>query len=241
MPVFVRRWHNDDPSALYVHLPDRQTVGGDPVPKTSRIRGITRPRAASEFRQRPPLPTLTGCKIAPLLLTTRAAQFDQIALLHPTARCPGCRQQCREAVLCLRPRHCGRCDGTYIPKSLSDRYQRQIEAVSFKPRQLGPSNVGTPASTIPMGLRVLAIVLRALFMGALVVVVARVSGPQSETIWSVYETPGDLIRLALGFAMGLWIVIHLFMLPKNAEGYRTWVYLGLVVAPLALAVAIAIW
>jgi len=150
-------------------------------------------------------------------------------------------RQCREAVLCLRPRHCGRCDGTYIPKSLSDRYQRQIEAVSFKPRQLGPSNVGTPASTIPMGLRVLAIVLRALFMGALVVVVARVSGPQSETIWSVYETPGDLIRLALGFAMGLWIVIHLFMLPKNAEGYRTWVYLGLVVAPLALAVAIAIW
>jgi hypothetical protein len=26
------------------------------------------------------------------------------------------------------------------------------------------------------------------------VVVARVSSPQSETIWSVYETPGDLIR-----------------------------------------------
>ena len=87
----------------------------------------------------------------------------------------------------------------------------------------------------------MAIILRALFIGALVAVTVRVSSPQSETIWSVYETPGDLIRLALGFAMGLWIVIHLFMLPKNAEGYRTWVYLGLVVAPLALAVAIAIW
>ena len=124
---------------------------------------------------------------------------------------------------------------------MSDRYQRQIEAVSFKPRQLGPSNVGTPASTIPMGLRVLAIVLRALFMGALVVVVARVSGPQSETIWSVYETPGDLIRLALGLAVCLWIVIHLFMLPRSAEGYRTWVYLGLVIVPLAWAVAIYIW
>jgi hypothetical protein len=49
-----------------------------------------------------------------------------------------------------------------------------------------------------MGLRVLAIVLRALFMGAFAVVVARVSSPQSETIWSVYETPSDLIRLALG-------------------------------------------
>jgi hypothetical protein len=187
------------------------------------------------------LPTLTGCKIAPLLLTTRAAQFDQIALLHPTARCPAVVSNAGRLSFVCGLVICGRCDGTYIPKSLSDRYQRQIEAVSFKPRQLGPSNVGTPASTIPMGLRVLAIVLRALFMGALVVVVARVSGPQSETIWSVYETPGDLIRLALGFAVNLWIVIHLFMLPKDAEGYRTWVYLGLVVAPLALAVAIAIW
>jgi hypothetical protein len=31
------------------------------------------------------------------------------------------------------------------------------------------------------------------------------------------------------------------MLPKDAEGYRTWVYLGLVVAPLALALAIVLW
>ena len=37
------------------------------------------------------------------------------------------------------------------------------------------------------------------------------------------------------------MVIHLFILPKTAEGYRTWVYLGLVVAPLALVAAIVIW
>ena len=113
--------------------------------------------------------------------------------------------------------------------------------MSAKPQQLGPPDVGTQASTIPMGLRVLAMALRALFIGALVVVTVRVSSPQSETFSSVYETPGDLIRLALGFAVCLWIVIHLFMLPKDAEGYRTWVYLGLVVAPLALAVAFVIW
>jgi len=41
--------------------------------------------------------------------------------------------------------------------------------------------------------------------------------------------------------VSLWMVIHLFILPKTAEGYRTWVYLGVVVAPLALAVAIVIW
>jgi TRAP-type C4-dicarboxylate transport system permease small subunit len=110
-----------------------------------------------------------------------------------------------------------------------------------KPLQLDPSNVGTSESTIPMGLRIVAVLLRALFIGALVVVTVRVSSPQSETIWSVYETPGDLVRLALGFAVCLWIVIHLFMLPKTAEGYGSWVYLGLVVAPLALAAAIAIW
>ena len=117
----------------------------------------------------------------------------------------------------------------------------QIAPMSAKPRQLGPPDVGTPASTIPLALRILAVVLRALVIGALVVVTARVSSPQSETISSVYETPGDLIRLALGFAVCLWMVIHLFILPKDAEGYRTWVYLGLVLAPLALAVAIAIW
>src|SRR5262245_49480877 len=43
-------------------------------------------------------------------------------------------------------------------------------------------------------LRILANTLRALFLGALIVVIARVSSPQSETIWTVYETPGDLFR-----------------------------------------------
>jgi len=82
--------------------------------------------------------------------------------------------------------------------------------MSAKPQELGPPNVGAPpASTIPLGLRVLGMALRALFIGALVVVTVRVS--------------------------------HLFMLPKDAEGYRTWVYLGLVVAPLALALAIVLW
>src|SRR5215471_18685034 len=114
--------------------------------------------------------------------------------------------------------------------------------MSAKPQQLGPPNVGAPpASTIPLGLRVLAMALRAVFIGALVVVTVRVSSPQSETLSSVYETPGDLIRLALGFGVCLWIVIHLFMFPKDAEGYRAWVYLGLVVAPLAAAVAFVIW
>jgi hypothetical protein len=131
-----------------------------------------------------------------------------------------------------------------LHKALSRKRRKgsaRLTRMSAKPQQLGPPNIGTPASTIPLGLRVLAMALRAVFIGALVVVTVRVSSPQSETFSSVYETPGDLIRLALGFAVCLWIVIHLFMLPKDAEGYRTWVYLGLVVVPLAVAVAFVLW
>ncbi|OLB72949.1 MAG: hypothetical protein AUI16_18980 [Alphaproteobacteria bacterium 13_2_20CM_2_64_7] len=113
--------------------------------------------------------------------------------------------------------------------------------MNVTPEQPGPTRVETPRPSIPMGLRILAFVLRALFIGALVAITVRVSSPQSESLASVYETPGDLIRLALGLAVCVWVVFHLFMLPRTAEGYRTWVYLGLVVAPLAWAIAIIIW
>jgi hypothetical protein len=98
-----------------------------------------------------------------------------------------------------------------------------------------------PAAKISLRLRIAAIFLRALFVGTLLVVTARVSIPQSETIWSVWETPGDVVRLALGVAVGIWILVHLFMLPKDPEAYRMWVYLGLIVAPFVLLVAIATW
>jgi hypothetical protein len=96
-------------------------------------------------------------------------------------------------------------------------------------------------AAIPLWLRILVMVLRALFFGALVAVTVRLSSPQSETIWSVYETPSDLIRVAVGFAVCLWIFVHFFMFPKRADVYRAWVRIGLVVTPLALAMAIAVW
>jgi hypothetical protein len=107
--------------------------------------------------------------------------------------------------------------------------------------RLDPNDARTPASTMPLVLRILAIILRALFLGALVVIVGRVSSPQSETIWAVHETPEDLIRVALGFAACAWLVIHVFTLPKDAEGFRTWLYFGPVGVPLAWVIAIARW
>jgi len=98
-----------------------------------------------------------------------------------------------------------------------------------------------PAPEASAGLRIAALALRALLIGILVVVMAHVSSPQSETIWSAYETPGDLIRLVLGLIACLWILFHFFKSPNDAAAHRTWFYLGLVAVPFALICAIAVW
>ncbi len=98
-----------------------------------------------------------------------------------------------------------------------------------------------PRHQIPARLRIAGFVLRALFIAALLVVTARVSIPQSERIWSVYETPGDLIRLGLGFVICVWIVFHVFKPPEDEQEYRTWLYFGMAAVPFVLILAIAIW
>jgi hypothetical protein len=96
-------------------------------------------------------------------------------------------------------------------------------------------------NTIPLGVRIAALVLRAVFMGILVVLVVRVSSPLNETIWSAYETRGDLVRVVLGSVACLWLLYSVFTLPKDAEAYRAWIYISLLAAPLALACVIAFW
>jgi Ca2+/Na+ antiporter len=85
------------------------------------------------------------------------------------------------------------------------------------------------------------VAFRTLFIIALAILTARVAMPQIEKIWSVFETPDDLIRVALGFALCVWCLINLFILPKDAEAYRTWFYLGLVVLPLSLLCTFVVW
>ncbi len=84
-------------------------------------------------------------------------------------------------------------------------------------------------------------ILRALFILILIVLTARVASPQNESLWSIYETPSDLIRLLLGVAVCLWLTIHLFIAPKDQGAYRTWFYLGIALLPLAVITTIVIW
>jgi hypothetical protein len=85
------------------------------------------------------------------------------------------------------------------------------------------------------------LVVRALFIGILIVITARVSSPQLEHMSSLYETPSDLVRVVLGFVVCVWLAINLVIVPKDPGGYRTWAQLGVVLLPLSLLCAIVVW
>ncbi len=100
---------------------------------------------------------------------------------------------------------------------------------------------GASRRPVSPGTRLAGNIVRVLFMCALLLVIALVARPQSETIWTAYETPADLVRMALGLAAAIWIVVHLFMPPRDPAAYRTWTYLGLVLLPLAVIYAVVMW
>jgi hypothetical protein len=85
------------------------------------------------------------------------------------------------------------------------------------------------------------VILRAVFIASLLVVTMHVAMPQSETIWTVYETPGDLIRLILGVLACIFFAVQLFSGPKDALAHRTWLFLGLAVVPFAVICIVGIW
>jgi hypothetical protein len=104
-----------------------------------------------------------------------------------------------------------------------------------------PAGAKAPRFRISRRQQMLGALLRMVFIASLVVVILHVSLPQSTTIWTAYETPGDLIRLALGVAVGIWIGIQLFIVPKDAGAYRTWLYLGLTGVPFVGICIFGIW
>ena len=83
--------------------------------------------------------------------------------------------------------------------------------------------------------------VRTIFIAILVVITARVASPQVEHIWSLWETPSDFIRVALGVAVCIWLLVHLFIVPKDPAGYRTWLYMGIIILPLSILCTVVIW
>jgi len=87
----------------------------------------------------------------------------------------------------------------------------------------------------------LGLIFRSLFLVVLIVMTGRVARPQVETVWSSYETPSDMVLIALGVFVCIWLVYHIFKLPKDPGAFRTWLYLGPVLIPLSLLCAVVIW
>ena len=109
-------------------------------------------------------------------------------------------------------------------------------------RQLNQSNRAIkPESRPSLGVWFGGVAVRTLFLLVLTVLTARVASPQIERLSSIYETPGDLIRVLLGVGVCSWFIVHLFILPKDAGAYRTWMYLGFAVIPLAVLCAVVVW
>jgi hypothetical protein len=84
-------------------------------------------------------------------------------------------------------------------------------------------------------------VLRAAFLILLIVVTLRVALPQSETIWTIYDEPGDLVRFGLGLGVCIWIVVHLFKWPTESQAYQTWFNFGLAGVPFGILCAVFVW
>jgi len=106
-------------------------------------------------------------------------------------------------------------------------------------RHAPPPELTTPQITPPV--RALGALLRFAFIACVLVITVRVSLPQNETIWTAYDTPGDLVRMILGGFVCIWLVLQLFRAPKDAAAYRTWLYFGSAAVPFALLCLYAIW
>jgi hypothetical protein len=120
---------------------------------------------------------------------------------------------------------------TWIPIDLARR--------AFPPERDSSANNAT--SEMPTALWLAGTTLRAVFLACLVLITVRVSLPQNETIWTAYDSPGDLIRLLLGFAVCLWIAVQLFRGPKDKGSHRTFLYFGIAAVPLAILCMYAVW
>jgi hypothetical protein len=94
---------------------------------------------------------------------------------------------------------------------------------------------------VPVTVRLAGIAVRTLFISILAIITASVASPQMEHVSSLFETPSDLIRVALGLVVCAWLVVHVFILPKDPNGYRTWLYPGAAILPLAALCALIVW
>ena len=98
-----------------------------------------------------------------------------------------------------------------------------------------------PTAKLSSGVKFAGMVIRALFLIVLIAITARAASPQIENIWSIFETPSDLIRVVVGFVACAWFTAHIFIPPRDPGAYQTWLYLGPAILPLSMLCAVVVW
>ena len=113
--------------------------------------------------------------------------------------------------------------------------------VTRRTGKLASRDVGGRLNRLRRASRWLAFVSRSLLLIVLGLMAARVSAPQHlGSTW--YDIPrGDLIRALLGVGFCVWMLVELFILPKDPASYRTWMYLGVTLLPLGVVCLIVVW
>jgi hypothetical protein len=96
-------------------------------------------------------------------------------------------------------------------------------------------------SKLPFHIWAGGVAVRTVFLLVLIILTARVASPQMERLATIYETPGDLVRVLMGVAVCALFVVNVFRLPKDGGAYRTWMYMGLALLPLAALCAYVVW
>ena len=107
--------------------------------------------------------------------------------------------------------------------------------------QVNPTRKEDPTSKLPSHIWAGGVAVRTIFLIVLIVLTARVASPQMERLATLYETPGDLVRVLIGVAVCAWFIVNVFRLPKDAGAYRTWMYMGIALLPLAVLCAYVVW
>jgi hypothetical protein len=120
---------------------------------------------------------------------------------------------------------------------MQDCAMRTDADLPVNPARKAENSVSKPSFPVWAG----GVAVRTLFLIVLTVLTARVASPQIERLSSLYETPGDLVRVLMGVGVCSWFIVNLFILPKDAGAYRTWMYLGLAILPLSILCAVVVW
>jgi len=101
--------------------------------------------------------------------------------------------------------------------------------------------VEIPIAKIPGRLWMASLVLRAIFIISLVVLIVHVGMPQSAIFWTSYDPVSDFLRMTVGLVACVGLTYQLFVLPKDAEAYRTWLYLGATAVPFLIICIVGVW